>query len=134
MATPIEIFITWLNNSKEGGQLALLTNPSGLEFPIVYNPVTDRFERIKLLLPRTIVINGITWGWVKGYTGSVLNTGNDLEPNDFIINAVIRNNNVNLYIGKAKYAGGDRTVFGTYSDATGDFTGANYEFLDYLEI
>lgn len=134
MATPIEIFITWLNNSKEGGQLALLTNPSGQEFHIVYNPVTDRFERYNLTPKNAIEINNTLFGFIKGYTGSVKNTGVDLEPNDFIIDAVIRNNNVNLYISKAKYTGGDRTIFGTYSDATGDFTGANYEFLDYLEI
>ena len=134
MATPTEILITWLNNSKEGSALPLLLNPTNLQFPLIYNSVTDRVEKMNISIPRTIVINGIEWGWIKGYTGSVLNTGSDLEPNDFIINSVIRNNNVNLFIDKAKYTGGNRTVFGTYSNATGDFTGANYEFLGYLEI
>lgn len=46
MATVNEQILSYLNNSKEGDELTILVNVQGTEFFVVYNPTTDRFERV----------------------------------------------------------------------------------------
>lgn len=46
MATVNEQILSYLNNSKEGDELTILVNVQGTEFFVIYNPTTDRFERV----------------------------------------------------------------------------------------
>lgn len=48
MATTEEQLLTYLANSKNGGQLPVLVNIQGSEFLIIYNPNTERFEKVLL--------------------------------------------------------------------------------------
>lgn len=110
-------------------------DPSGATlYSLVYNTSTERIERI--LLTNTgnfITIDGYIFRIVKGYTGSVKNTSVSLEPNDYITDGIIRNNNVNVNIVIAKYTGGDITNFGVYDPNNGVFTGGNYEVKELRE-
>lgn len=45
--TLLEQILTILQNSLKGGQLPILTNPDGTQYTIVYNPSTDRIERLQ---------------------------------------------------------------------------------------
>ena len=135
MATTEERILSYLNNSREGDELPVLVNPSGTEFNIVYNPSTDRLERILISTGGNfITINDTIFRFIKGYNGSVKNTGVNLQVNDFIANAVIRSNGVNLFISSAKFLGGDLNNFGTYNQSSGEFDGSDYQFLEYTEI
>lgn len=108
---------------------------SGLEYNIIYNPTTERLERYIVSSGGNFInINGDVFRIIKGYTGSVKNTGVSLVVNDFICDGIIRNNGVNLDIIRAQYLGGDITNFGTYNPSTGQFTGGNYNIIDLREI
>tara|TARA_R110002051_G_C8769409_1_gene503346 strand:+ start:24174 stop:24581 length:408 start_codon:yes stop_codon:yes gene_type:complete len=135
MATTEERILSYLNNSREGDELPVLVNPSGTEFNIVYNPSTDRLERILISTGGNfITINDTIFRFIKGYNGSVKNTGVNLQVNDFIANAVIRSNGYNLFISNAKFLGGNLNNFGTYNPSSGEFDGSDYQFLEYTEI
>lgn len=135
MATTEEQILSILNNSLTGGELPLLSELTGTEFNIIYNPTTNRVERVLVESSGgTIIIDNNQFAFVKGFTGSVKNTSVTLEANDYIINGTIRNNSVNLYIDKAKYLGGDVTDMGVYSPSSSEFVGGNYVFLEYSEI
>ena len=64
MATTEEKLLTYLANSKNGGQLPVLVNVQGSEFFIIYNPSTDRFEKVLIstLLTDDLIIDAL------GYT------------------------------------------------------------------
>lgn len=135
MATTEEKILSYLNNSKEGSELGVLVKPTGTEFYIVYNPATGKLERLLISSGGNfITINDTVFRFIKGYTGSVKNTGINIQANDFIVNAVIRSNGKNLFIEKAKFLGGDSTNFGTYNTTTYEFDGSDYQFLNYTEI
>ena len=64
MATTEEKLLTYLANSKNGGQLPVLVNIQDSEFFIIYNPSTDRFEKVLIstLLTDDLIIDAL------GYT------------------------------------------------------------------
>lgn len=107
----------------------------GTEYEILYVSSNQRLERkIKTTSSNFITISNDVFRLVKGYTGSVKNTGVNIETNDLICDAVIRNNGFNIYISSAIYTGGDITNFGTYNQVLGEFTGGNYTIINFLEI
>lgn len=115
--------------------LPVTASLTGVEYNVIYNPTTEKLERhIVSSGGNFININGDVFRIIKGYTGSVKNTGVSLVANDFICDGIIRNNGVNLDIIRAKYLGGDITNFGTYNPTTGQFTGGNYNIIDLREI
>lgn len=135
MATTEEKILSYLNNSKEGDELPVLVSPDGTQFYVVYNPTTDRLERFLISSGGNfITINNTVFRFIKGYTGSVKNTGINIQANDVIVNAVIRSNGKNIFIEKAKFLGGDSTNFGVYNTTSYEFDGSDYQFLNYTEI
>lgn len=135
MATTEEKILSYLNDSKEGDELGVLVNPDGTQFYIVYNPATDKLERLLISSGGNFTtINNTVFRFIKGYTGSVKNTGVTLQANDIISDAVIRLNGTNILVSYAKFLGGNVANFGTYNSSTGEFSGADYQFLEYTEI
>lgn len=111
------------------------TGLNGTEFNFIYNPTTERVERVLVSVSGNfITINNDVFRLIKSYTGSVKNTGVNIEQNDIISDGVIRNNNVNLIILKATYNGGDITDFGVYDAVNSEFTGGNYTVTEWNEI
>lgn len=115
--------------------IPVATTLAGTEFDIIYNPTTERIERILVSNSENFIsINGDVFRLIKSYTGSVKNIGVSIEINDIIKDGVIRNNGVNILILNAKYTGGDITDFGTYDAVNSEFVGGNYIVTEYNEL
>lgn len=135
MATIEEQLLSYLNNAVKPSEIPVLNSLTGTEFNVIYNPSTNRIERILVSNSENFIsIDGDVFRLIKSYTGSVKNTGVSIEVNDIIKDGVIRNNSVNILILNAKYTGGDITDFGTYDAVNSVFVGGNYIVTEYNEL
>lgn len=135
MPTVEEQLLSYLNNAVKPSEIPVLNSLSGTEFSLIYNPSTNKIERSLVNnYSYFIDISNTVFRLIKSYTGSVKNTGINIEINDIIKDGVIRNNSVNLHILSAKYNGGDVTDFGVYNATTSAFTGGNYTITEWNEL